>query len=310
MNANRIDFRRYCVISIWFGCNNSCPICMLSKVKDNLPMVGYEVFKRVMIYLMREVRYENIILSGAEVTTFADLEKYVRFTASLGCFKKIQIQTNGRRLCDRGYLESLVRSGVNEFFVSIHGFEKTHEAATGVRGSFRQTLEGLRNLSRCQDVNVISNTVLTNDNWPEIPEFVRFLGKQCVSEIHIWNYFPMEDGKYSNNDLIVPVGRLRSMLPELEDAARQAGKALVLKSFPMCLPVNPPVYLDSVFPETVLPDLFWKEFDKCGFGQCAHRQEGQCVSRECWGLSSSYMQMFGNERKLLTPIKRLSAGHF
>jgi len=289
---------------------------MLSKVKNNLPVIGYEGFKRVMIHLMREVRYENIILSGAEVTTFAELEKYVSFAVSLGCFKKIQIQTNGRRLCDRDYLESLVRSGVNEFFVSIHGFEKTHDAATGVRGSFRQTLEGLHNLSRCKGVNVISNTVLTNDNWPEIVEFVRFLGNQCISEIHVWNYFPMAAAAEipaqaaCSRDLILPIEKLCRILPELADVARRAGKALVLKSFPMCLPADPPVYLDSVFPEPVLPDLFWKEFRKCGFGQCVHLEEGKCVSRECWGLSSPYREIFGDERDLLKPVEHLQAGRF
>jgi MoaA/NifB/PqqE/SkfB family radical SAM enzyme len=289
---------------------------MLSKVKDRLPIIGYDGFKRVMIHLMREVRFENIILSGAEVTTFAELEKYVSFAASLGCFNKIQIQTNGRRLCDRGYLEGLVHSGVNEFFVSIHGFEKTHDAATGVHGSFRQTIQGLQNLSGCKGVNVISNTVLTNKNWQELPDFVRFMGNQCVSEIHVWNYFPMESAAEisaqgaRNRDLILPLEKLRRILPELEDICRQAGKALVLKSFPMCLLANPPVYLDSIFPEPVLPDLFWKEFKKCGFGQCVHLEEKNCESRECWGLSAPYRQMFGEERNLLNPIKRLKAGHF
>ena len=299
----RINFRKYCVVSIWFGCNNNCRICMLSKVRYTLPGIGYDEFKRVMVHLMRDIRYENLILSGAEVTTFGELEKYAGFAASLGCFNKIQIQTNGRRLSERGYLERLVRCGINEFFVSIHGFEQTHDAATGVRGAFRQTLQGLHNLSGLKGVNVISNTVLTRDNLPEMAKFIGFLAKLSVSEIHMWNYFPM--GSESKEELIVSMDEACRLLPELQGITQSNGKPLVMKSFPLCLPAKAPVYLDSVFPETVLPDRFWKEFVKCGFGQCVHRQENNCQSRECWGLSGPYLRKYGSERGLLKPLGEL-----
>ncbi|MBN1545855.1 MAG: radical SAM protein [Syntrophaceae bacterium] len=306
--AGRIDLSKYCVVSIWFGCNNNCRICMLSRLRKTMPAVSYDEFKRVMVHLMRFVEYENLILSGGEVTTFEELEKYVEFAASLGCFNKIQIQTNGRRLSDRTYLERLVRCGINEFFVSVHGFEQTHDAATGVRGAFRQTLQGLQNLSNLKGINVISNTVLTRDNLPEITEFVSFLAKLSVSEIHMWNYFPM--GSESKEDLIVSMAEICRLLPELHEIAQCSGKPLVMKSFPLCLPGLAPVYLDSVFPKTVLPDRFWKEFVKCGFGQCVHRQEGRCQSVECWGLSVPYIQKYGSEKDLLKPLSSLQCQEF
>ena len=300
MTGARIDFRKYCVISIWFGCNNKCGICMLSKSRSILPAISYEGFKKTVLDIMLKGRFENLILSGAEVTTFDELEKYVKFAASLGWFNKIQVQTNGRRLRDRSYLDRLIEAGVNEFFVSIHGFEATHDAAAGIPGAFGETMQGLRNLAGSGDVNVISNTVLTRDNLPEVPDFLRFLGGEGVSEMHLWNYFPVDNG--CPGDLVVSLGEICGLLPALGDAARESGKPLVMKSFPLCLPAVAPVYLDSVFPETVLPDLFWQEFGKCGFGQCVHRGEGRCASVECWGLSAPYMRLYGDERNLLKPL--------
>jgi len=306
MNDSRIDLGKYCVISIWFGCNNDCAICMLSNVKSSLPVIGFDRYRKVLIDIRRDGRFKNLILSGAEVTTFDALDRYILCAASLGWFKKIQIQTNGRRLSDRDYLGHLIHCGVNEFFVSIHGFEETHDAATLVPGSFKETLEGLRNLSRC-DVNVITNTVLTKRNFPEITRFISFLCGEGVSEIHLWNYFPME--KTDSRDLIVSLTDLLRMLPELHSLVREAGKVLVLKSFPLCLFEGPPVFFDSVFPVTVLPDLFWREFSKCGFGKCVYRETGACNTVECWGFSSAYLQKYGDERSLLKPITRpLSPG--
>ena len=89
---------------------------------------GYKKAVRDLVFgpdheIVASGRFDGLILSGAEVTTCPELEAYVRHAASLGRFKKIQIQTNGRRLSDRGRLEGLIESGVNEFFVSIHGLE-------------------------------------------------------------------------------------------------------------------------------------------------------------------------------------------
>lgn len=299
MDHNRINLGKYCVISIWFGCNNDCTICMLSNVKSNLPVIGFDQYRKVLTDIMRDGRFENLILSGAEVTTFDSLDQYIRCAASIGWFKKIQIQTNGRRLSDRAYVEHLMDCGVNEFFVSIHGLESTHDATTRVAGSFADTAAGLRNLAECK-ANVISNTVLTQRNASEILPLFAFLARQSISEMQLWNFFPM--GQTDMGNQIVDLGTVSGLFPGLASLSAQTGKPIVLKSFPQCIFAGSPLHFDSIFPVTVLPDLFWKQFGECGFGRCFYRKTGQCKSWQCWGLSSAYVQKYGDERGLLRPI--------
>ena len=121
MPHERIDLRKYLVVSIWFGCNNDCSICMLAGLKESLPPLRCDQYRRLLRRVAAEGHFRNLILSGAEVTMLDDLDEYVRFAASLRCFDRIQIQTNGRRLSDRRYLEGLIDCGVNESFISIHG---------------------------------------------------------------------------------------------------------------------------------------------------------------------------------------------
>lgn len=302
MTMRRIDFHKYVVISIWFGCNNDCSICMLGGIKRNLPVIDFDSFRRVTTAVVREGRIENLILSGGEVTTCDELERYARFAASLGWFKRIQIQTNGRRLHDRRYLQHLIACGVNEFFVSIYGLDAVHDGLTRIPGSFQETMEGLAHLEEC-DVNVISNTVLTTSNLQDIPRLMRILSCGKTGEMQLWNYFPME--RTDRKGLVVSLMDLIGLVRELEPIAQGSGKPLVLKGFPECLPMEPQVYVDNLFPATVLPDPFWRQFGENGFGWCLFRDE--CASQTCWGLSSAYVDKYGDGRHLLSPLKRQPA---
>ena len=299
MTYTRVDLTQYVVISICFSCNNDCSICMLSGLKRKFPAIGFDRFKNVIIDIVNSGRFENLILSGAEVTTFNDLDKYVQFAASLGWFKKIQIQTNGRRLSEKGYLRHLIDCGVNEFFISIHGLDDVHDAVTRTSGSFDELAAGLKNLE-AYDVNVISNTVLTKTNLHDMARLMTFLSNERISEIQLWNFFPME--RTDTRDLVVSMKDFTEVLPEILSIVKRAGKPLVLKSFPECLSMGEPGFFDSLFPVTVLPDVFWRKFSESGFGTCIYRQREECKAWKCWGLSSAYVQKYGDERNLLKPM--------
>ncbi|HYL79600.1 MAG TPA: radical SAM protein [Candidatus Acidoferrum sp.] len=298
----RVHLGEYVVISLCFKCDNDCRICMLGEMKGELPPLDFESFRRVTTAIVREGRFENLILSGGEVTTFEELGKYAQFAASLGWFKRIHIQTNGRRLRDRQYLEYLLACGINEFFVSLYGLDGVHDGMTRIPGSFRETMEGLAQLEGF-DVNVISNTVLTKANLQDIPRLMRVLSRGKVSEMQLWNYFPME--RTDSKDLVVSLTDLMGLLGELYPILREGGKPLVLKGFPECLPIEPPAQVDNLFPATVLPDPFWCQFSENGFGWCTYRD--RCASRTCWGLSSAYVGKYGDGRDHLSPLAQTPA---
>jgi MoaA/NifB/PqqE/SkfB family radical SAM enzyme len=305
----RINLKRYAVIPVWYGCNSSCTICMLSRIKGKLGTVDFGHFRKLITALIKDGRYDNLILSGAEITTFDQIEQYVRYAGSYQYFRKIQIQTNGRRLADKEYLGKLVDAGVNEFFVSVHGQEEVHDAITRTPGSYAATMKGIGNLAEFP-VNVITNTVLTTFNYHRI---VSLLGELCsapVSEMHLWNFFPMD--KSDRSDLVVSMSDLVALFTGIISAIGPSGKPLVLKGFPECLSPGAPCFIDSDFPLNLIQDDFWLEFTKNGFGTCIYKES--CCAKECWGLSSAYIEKYGDERALLSPITgnemaSVSGGH-
>jgi MoaA/NifB/PqqE/SkfB family radical SAM enzyme len=270
---------------------------MLSELKHELPPMGFERYKQLIDSVVKDGKFKNLILSGAEVTTFDDLEKYVQFAASFGWFKKIQIQTNGRRLSERSYLDHLTDCGVNEFFISVHGLEEVHDAITRRPGSYEETLTGIQHLEEL-DIGFMTNTVLTRENYDQIVPLMWQLGKTKSMELHLWNLFPMEPR--DNKNLIVSIEEFLERLPKILAVIKPLKKSLILKAFPQCLMVEPPAALDGRVPAAVLPHRFWQEFDQCGFGTCVHR--GDCKAQDCWGLSQAYIQRYGDERRLLRPL--------
>jgi len=296
MTHARLDLKRYLVVPVWFGCNNNCVTCMLSGIRGSLSPMGFEEFKKIVTKARDDGRFEGLILSGAEVTTFDDLERYIAFASSMGCFRKIQIQTNGRRLSDKRYLKRLIDLGVNEYFVSIYGTENIHDSLTQVRGAYRETMEGVRNLA-AYDVNVVSNTVLSKTNYHDIPGLMESLLDEKISETHLWNFFPME--AMDSGDLLVGINDLLLLLRELLQVIEPAERPFVLKGFPECLRVSP-FFLDNFFPAASLPHGFWERFRDCGFGTCVHREK--CGSSTCWGLSRAYINKFGDESQILSPL--------
>jgi len=297
MVYSRIDLNQYVDIPVWYGCSNDCIICMLSGLKRKLPVVGFELFQEVIQNIIRDGRYRNLILSGAEITTFDLLEEYLQYAGSFGWFEKIQLQTNGKKLSENDYLERLIHSGVNEFFISVHGLETVHDAITRTDGSFKKTLQGIRNLEKF-DVNVIINTVLTRINFDSLTAVMSFLCNESVSELHIWNYCPMETR--DSKDLLVDLNAFVRILPEITSRIKLSGKALVLKHFPLCLPIDEPGFLDNRVPMLLMHALFWQKFGENRFGACIYKDA--CRAVNCAGLSEAYMKKYGDERNLLTPL--------
>lgn len=293
--APRIDYSCYVVVPVWYYCNSKCTFCMVEKQIGELPKIDFEQFKGVLAGVVAEGRHTNLILSGAEVTTFDQLEKYVAYARSLGWFERIQIQTNARRLMNADFTRRLVDAGLNEFFISLHGLEAEHDLITEAPGGYRETMRGFENL-REHDVNVLTNTVLTKRNFACLLDLYRMITSELpVSEMHMWNFFPMSGE--DRHDLLVDLRKFYTLLPDLLEVIEPSGKPIVFKGFPECLSLGRPGHFDNLFPLNLIDKAFWENFDENRFGNCVHKD--RCSSKGCFGLSHAYVKKFGDERDLL-----------
>ncbi len=294
----RIDYHKYVVVPVWYRCNSKCTFCMVEQQMGELPTVNFEDFRIVVSKIIEIGQHDNLVLSGGEVTTFEHLEKYIAHAASTGWFKRIQIQTNARRLSNMDYLQRLLDAGLNECFISLHGREEAQDAVTLIKGGYKETMRGIENLAG-KNVNLITNTVLTRTNFHDILPLISMIVSLPVSEMHMWNFFPMagEDSK----DLLVDLKDFFAILPDILAIVEPSGKPIVFKGFPECLSLGKPGFFDNYFPLNLIDKAFWDNFDENQFGRCVYKP--QCANKECFGLSHAYVKKFGDEGDLLCAQK-------
>jgi MoaA/NifB/PqqE/SkfB family radical SAM enzyme len=295
----RFAARDYVEVTVHFRCNLKCVHCMIEGTMDWLRPETDEQLDKVLFQNAREGRWRGLTLTGSEVTLRADLPDLARRARKHG-FEHVRIQTHGMRLAEKGYARELVEGGIDEYFVSVTAADAaTHDAITGVAGSFERTVRGLETLDDF-DVATLTNTVVTQRSYAQLGQVVARLGHlKRLAQMEFWSYWPMRET--DEKDLIPSH---IDVLPHLKEAiaeARRRGRAVEVKNFPECLLGEDFDALDNDQPQLIIDPEFWPEFMRNGFHQCAHRS--YCASSRCLGLNSAYVDKFGWQADLLTPLR-------
>jgi MoaA/NifB/PqqE/SkfB family radical SAM enzyme len=289
----------YVEVTVHFKCNLGCAHCMIEGMMDWLRPESDQQLARVCAENAQTRRWKGLTLTGAEVTLRRDLPDLARHVRASG-FQHVRIQTHGMKLADPAYCRELVEAGIDEYFVSVTAADAaTHDAITGVAGSFDRTLAGLENLDRFPDVVTLSNTVVTSRSYRQLPAVVERLGQlRRLAQMEFWTYWPMRE--HDDKDLIASH---LDVLPYLRTAisdARALGREVAVKNFPQCLLGADADALDNGQPKLVIDPEFWPEFMRNGFHQCVHKE--YCASKTCLGLNTAYVNKFGWHGDVLIPF--------
>lgn len=296
--TGRYDHRDYVSLTMEFRCNLKCTHCMIEGTMDRLEPQREEQLYALMVHNRMHRKWKGLILTGSEITLHRNLPEWARAARESG-FERVRIQTHGMRLANEDYCRELLDAGVNEFFVSVAAADaQTHDAITGVPGSFDKTVRGLE-LLEAADVDTITNTVVTELSYRQLPALVQRLAHlKRLAQMEFWFYFPMSERDEKNL-----IASHADSLPVLRSAiagARALGRGVEVKNFPECLLGDDRGALYNDQPELFIDDAFWTEFARNGFYQCVHRS--RCASKQCLGLNTGYIQKFGWQEALLAPL--------
>ena len=172
------------IINLTYECPNDCRFCA---VGDRQRRHGD--FRRY-ARLLRDYRRRGVAaldLDGGEPTGYPGFAALVSLARRLG-YERITVTSNGRGLADRSAAARLLLSGITELLISLHGHRPDiHEHATRRKGSFAETVAGIRHAVRLRPGRVALgvNTTLTAKNAPHIAEFFRFVHGLGVEKVNV-----------------------------------------------------------------------------------------------------------------------------
>ncbi len=158
-------------LAVTYRCNNRCVHCYSSSPRRIEELKTREWFK--VIKKLYDVGVPNLLFTGGEPTLRDDLPELIRYAEKLGIVTGLV--TNGRRLSDKKYLDSLVRAGLDYVQVTLESNRPgVHDNITMVEGSWAETVEGIRNVL-ATDLFLDVNMTLNRFNVDHVDEYVDFL---------------------------------------------------------------------------------------------------------------------------------------
>lgn len=284
-------------ILLGWVCNNNCLFCSVGHKFPDGTIKSWKTVKKHIDYGKR-VKSETISFSGGEPTIINYLEDAVKYAKSLG-FETIEIQSNGRMFSYRDFAEKIVNAGANRFLISLHGdTPKLVDALNRAKGSFEQSVEGIRNLKKLGIENLRFSVVINRMNYKRLEKIMDFLLQFDPIGIHI-NYTIIDGNAYNLRDVIMPP-RMNVVVPYLRgaiDRIKNTDKEIWIYSFPYCLIQG----YEFAFAEMGNMDsrLIGPDFDvSLQENRHKHRiKEDSCkkcrYDRICLGVWKRYVNMFG-----------------
>jgi radical SAM protein with 4Fe4S-binding SPASM domain len=202
-------------LALTYRCQNDCPHCYVERPKD-FPEMSTEQWKRV-IDRCWEQGIPHLTFTGGEATLRPDLVELIQYAEDLGIITGLQ--TNGRKLRDRAYLDRLLLAGLDHIQITLESHDPAiHDQMVGVQGAWQETVDGIKTVVDA-DVYMMTNTTMTTANVGGIEETIAFAASLgvptfgCNSLIYSGSAVGVGSG--------IPENELEPILERVKDAVQE-----------------------------------------------------------------------------------------
>jgi radical SAM protein with 4Fe4S-binding SPASM domain len=236
-----VNFSRLPVLSevaVTSRCNLRCAFCYGACSCTGRPahargeMTTREI-EQVLARIIRQARVPSVSFTGGEPAIRPDLCRLVSCARGLGL--RANLITNGT-LITAALARSLAAAGLDSAQVSLEGVTgATHDAVTGVPGSFSSTLAGLAHLKGC-GIPVHTNTTLNRRNLEDCRQMPRFVREELGLDKFSMNLVIPSGTALVHEELLVRYSEVGPMVEGILEESRRLGVEFMWYSpTPLCL---------------------------------------------------------------------------
>ena len=158
----------------------------------------------------------HIVFTGGEPTLRADLPELIAHAEGNG--QITGMNTNGRRLSDPAYVETLVNAGLDHVQITLESHDpQIHDQMVARKGAWKQTVKGIQNALDTR-LYVMTNTTMLENNAATLSQTLDFLAELGVPTVGLNALI------YSGRGATVGTGIKEEALPALMDLASSKTK--------------------------------------------------------------------------------------
>jgi radical SAM protein with 4Fe4S-binding SPASM domain len=199
-------------LAVTYRCNNNCSHCYNARSR-NFPEMDTTSWKRVLEKIWN-AGIPHVVFTGGEPTLRDDLPELIAYAGKLGMISGIN--TNGRRLKDKTFVEALIAAGLDHIQVTLESHDPAiHDRMVAAPGAWHDTTAGIRTILQYPQLYMMTNTTLLQVNSPYLMETMQFIHSLGVPTMGINALI------YSGKGLTVNNGLPEEELPDLLTQARE-----------------------------------------------------------------------------------------
>jgi len=202
-------------LALTYRCNNDCAHCYNARERDFGELDTQSWFD--ILDRLWDQAIPHVVFTGGEPTLREDLPDLIAYAESNG--QITGLNTNGRRLSDRRYVEKLVQAGLDHVQITLESHAAAiHDRMVQRKGAWKQTVAGIQNALETP-LYVMTNTTMLRDNSPQMAETLDFLASLGVPTVGLNALI------YSGHGRTVGTGLEEKELPALLQMAREHTEA-------------------------------------------------------------------------------------
>lgn len=281
-----------------YACNSACISCA-KKLDEKGRLNLDQIIEK--IDLIKPSKDDYIEISGGEPTLREDLFDICHYLKS-NYDTNLIILSNGRKFKDKSFSKQVKEVGVDRVMTTFYSpYEEKHDMITQRKGSFLDTLQGLKNLEEIE-LPISVKTIVLKQNYQELSDFVSFAYDTFHSAWVSIHGLIMRGQANDNREQLV--ARYKEMKPYIEDALDEAirrDKNLGVFIIPSCT-LDPSYwkYLSINWKE-MTKEMIYISPEETIFGNLDVAQPDYCddclINKNCsWAWESAwkeYIDMFG-----------------
>lgn len=202
-------------LAITYRCNNECHHCYNARPR-NYSEMDLEHWQTILDKIW-DLGIPHVVFTGGEPTLYKGLPDLIAYAENKGLITGIN--TNGRKLADPQYLNSLIDAGLDHLQITIEShIPEIHDQMVARQGAWEQTVSGIKNVINSK-LYVMTNTTLLTHNSPYLKETLEFLADLGLPTVGLNALI------YSGKGASVSTGLKEAELPKLLEIARSITEA-------------------------------------------------------------------------------------